>query len=61
MDVQDLSSKITPTTRLVWLEAAGSVTLEFPDLVAQARLCRERGVTCVLDNHLGRRPGLQRL
>lgn len=53
MDVQDLASKITPKTRLVWLEAAGSVTLEFPDLVAQTRLCRECGVTSVLDNTWG--------
>jgi cystathionine beta-lyase len=53
MDVADLAAKITPKTKLVWLEAAGSVTLEFPDLVAQVRLCRERGVTCVLDNTWG--------
>ncbi|GAA4000442.1 PLP-dependent transferase [Comamonas faecalis] len=53
MDVQDLAAKIGPATRLVWLEAAGSVTMEFPDLIAQARLCRERGVASVLDNTWG--------
>ena len=32
MRPQDLAAKIGPKTCLVWLEAAGSVTLEFPDL-----------------------------
>lgn len=53
MDVSDLASKITHKTRLVWLEAAGSVSMEFPDLTAMVRLCRERGVCCVLDNTWG--------
>ncbi|MFV0681058.1 PLP-dependent transferase [Ottowia sp.] len=53
MDVTDLAARINERTRLVWLEAAGSVTLEFPDLIAQVRLCRERGVVCALDNTWG--------
>jgi cysteine-S-conjugate beta-lyase len=53
MDVDDLSRRIGPNTRLVWLEAAGSVTLEFPDLIAQVRVCRERQVLCALDNTWG--------
>ncbi len=53
MDVADLAARINERTKLVWLEAAGSVTMEFPDLVAQARLCRERGVTSALDNTWG--------
>jgi len=53
MDLHDLAARINSRTRLVWLEAAGSVTLEFPDLIAQTRLCRERGVTCALDNTWG--------
>ncbi|MDR2128060.1 MAG: PLP-dependent transferase, partial [Burkholderiaceae bacterium] len=53
MDVADLAARIGPATRLVWLEAAGSVTLEFPDLLAQVRLCHEKGVTCALDNTWG--------
>ncbi len=53
MDVADLAARITPRTKLVWLEAAGSVTMEFPDLIAQARLCRERGVVSALDNTWG--------
>ena len=53
MDVADLAARIGPRTRLVWLEAAGSVTMEFPDLIAQVRACRARGVACVLDNTWG--------
>ena len=53
MDVNDLAARITPRTRLVWLEAAGSVTMEFPDLVAMVKLCKARGVLCALDNTWG--------
>lgn len=53
MDWRDLATQITPRTRLVWLEAAGSVTLEFPDLVQMVRVCREHGVCCALDNTWG--------
>ena len=34
MSPADLAKRITPSTRLVWLEVPGSVTLEFPDLKA---------------------------
>ena len=50
---QDLADKISPQTRLVWLEAAGSVTLEFPDLPALVQVCKARGVTSALDNTWG--------
>lgn len=53
LDPADLAAKITPATRLVWLEAPGSVTLEFPDLREMVRICRERGVTTALDNTWG--------
>ena len=53
MDVSDLAARITPRTRLVWLEAAGSVTMEFPDLIAMVQLCKARGVLCALDNTWG--------
>jgi cystathionine beta-lyase len=53
MNLADLAGRINARTRLVWLEAAGSVTLEFPDLAGQARLCRARGVACALDNTWG--------
>ena len=53
VNVADLAAKITPATKLVWLEAPGSVTMEFPDLIAQVQLCKQQGVLCVLDNTWG--------
>ncbi|MFY3385436.1 PLP-dependent transferase [Paracidovorax sp. MALMAid1276] len=53
LDPADLAARITPATRLVWLEAPGSVTMEFPDLCEQVRICRARGVTTALDNTWG--------
>lgn len=54
MDPQDLARRITDRTRLVWLEAAGSVTLEFPDLSELLRVCRAvPKVTVALDNTWG--------
>jgi cystathionine beta-lyase len=56
----DLEKRIGPHTRLVWLEAPGSVTMEFPDLAELVRICRRKGVPARWTT-LGRRPGLQRL
>ncbi len=53
MNPADLAARLSERTRLVWLEAPGSVTMEFPDLVALVRMCRERGVLCALDNTWG--------
>jgi cystathionine beta-lyase len=53
MNPDDLSSQITPSTRLVWLEAPGSVSMEFPDLPEMVRRCRNHGVLCALDNTWG--------
>lgn len=53
MSPQDLAEKINAQTRLVWLEAAGSVTLEFPDLCELVRVCQTRGVLTALDNTWG--------
>ena len=50
---QDLATKINQKTRLVWLEAPGSVTLEFPDLCEMVRICKARGVLTALDNTWG--------
>ncbi|MDO5652908.1 MAG: PLP-dependent transferase [Brachymonas sp.] len=52
-DTSDLAAKITPATKLVWLEAAGSGTLEFPDLIEQVKLCRSKGILTALDNTWG--------
>ena len=53
MNPQDLADKITAKTRMVWVEAAGSVTLEFPDVCELVRICRAKGVVCALDNTWG--------
>ena len=53
MKPQDLEARIGPRTRLVWVEAPGSVTMEFPDLPQLVRICRRKGVTCALDNTWG--------
>ena len=53
MDVGDLLGKISAQTALVWLEAPGSVTLEFPDLCELVRVCKARSILCALDNTWG--------
>ena len=53
MDTAALAALIGPQTKLIWLEAPGSVTMEFPDLAALATVARARGVTTALDNTWG--------
>lgn len=53
MDAAALAAMITPRTKLVWLEAAGSVTMEFPDLRGLVQAARSRGVLTALDNTWG--------
>jgi cysteine-S-conjugate beta-lyase len=55
LDAATLAAAITPQTKLVWLEAPGSVTLEFPDLPGLVRTVRERAPQAViaLDNTWG--------
>jgi cystathionine beta-lyase len=55
LDPDSLAAALTPATRLVWLEAAGSVTLEFPDLRGLVRTVRAQAPQAVvaLDNTWG--------
>ncbi|NDC60798.1 MAG: aminotransferase class I/II-fold pyridoxal phosphate-dependent enzyme [Betaproteobacteria bacterium] len=53
MRLDDLANRLGDKTKLVWLEAPGSVTLEFPDLVGLLTYCRHRGVLTALDNTWG--------
>ena len=53
LDAASLAAAISPATKLVWLEAAGSVTMEFPDLVGLVAAARARGVCTALDNTWG--------
>jgi cysteine-S-conjugate beta-lyase len=53
MQPQSLRELLSPKSRLLWLEAAGSVTMEFPDLPALVRICRDHGVLTAIDNTWG--------
>ena len=59
MNPADLAARLNPRTRVVWLEAPGSVTLEFPDLPALVAVAKNQaaphpnGVVCALDNTWG--------
>jgi len=63
MKPADLAAKLNRKTRLVWLEAPGSVTLEFPDLPALAAVVKAhnaspgqahaQGAATALDNTWG--------
>ncbi len=53
MDAAALAAMIGERTRLVWLEAPGSVTMEFPDLAGLVQAAKARGVLTALDNTWG--------
>ncbi len=50
MNPADLQARIGPRTKLVWLEAPGSVTMEFVPLAQLAEVCRQRKVVSALDS-----------
>lgn len=52
-DPAALGAMIGPATKLLWLEAPGSITMEFPDLSALVRVARDKGVLSALDNTWG--------
>jgi cysteine-S-conjugate beta-lyase len=45
-----IAELIRPNTRLIWLEAPGSVTMEVPDVPAITAIARERGIVTAIDN-----------
>jgi cystathionine beta-lyase len=53
MDTAALAATISERTKLVWLEAPGSVTMEFPDLPALLQVARRHGLVVALDNTWG--------
>ena len=59
MNPADLAAKLNAKTRLVWLEAPGSITLEFPDLPALVTRVKAHqnahplGIVTALDNTWG--------
>jgi cystathionine beta-lyase len=53
MDADALATMVGTQTKLVWVEAPGSVTMEFPDLRALVRSARSAGALVALDNTWG--------
>jgi len=59
MNPADLAAKLGPKTRLVWIEAPGSITLEFPDMPALVAAVKAHknahpaGIVTALDNTWG--------
>jgi cysteine-S-conjugate beta-lyase len=53
MDLGAYEAAFSARTKLVWVEAPGSITMEFPDLRALVRSARQRGVTVAFDNTWG--------
>jgi cysteine-S-conjugate beta-lyase len=45
-----IAELIRPNTRLIWIEAPGSVTMEVPDVPAIAAAARARNVVTAIDN-----------
>jgi cystathionine beta-lyase len=53
MNPKDLEAKIKPNTKLIWLEAPGSISMEFPDLIKLLQICKSRSILTALDNTWG--------
>jgi cystathionine beta-lyase len=54
LDAASLTAALSERTRLLWLDAAGSVTLEFPDLTALMQVARQHaGLVVAMDNTWG--------
>lgn len=53
LDVDAAVALMGPRTKLIWIEAPGSVTMEFPPLAALAAAARERGITVAMDDTWG--------
>ncbi len=45
-----IAALIQPNTRLIWLEAPGSVTMEIPDVRTITQVARAHGIITALDN-----------
>jgi cystathionine beta-lyase len=45
-----IAALIQPNTKLIWVEAPGSVSMEVPDLPAICKAAHDRGVLVALDN-----------
>ncbi len=50
MAVDGIAGQFRPNTRLLWIEAPGSITMEVPDVPALVAAARARGVVTAIDN-----------
>jgi cystathionine beta-lyase len=48
--VEDFTAQLCPRVKAVLLESPGSLTMEVHDLPAIIALCRQHGITSILDN-----------
>jgi cystathionine beta-lyase len=53
LDLRAYEAAFSDRTKLVWVEAPGSITMEFPDLRALVRIARQREVLIAFDNTWG--------
>lgn len=58
-NLEAVKSAIRPTTKLVWVESPTNPLLTITDIRGVARICKERGITLVVDNTF-MSPALQR-
>ncbi|HTJ93402.1 MAG TPA: cystathionine beta-lyase [Pararobbsia sp.] len=47
---EQIADLIRPNTKVIWIEAPGSVTMEVPDVRAIARAARDKGVLTAIDS-----------
>jgi cysteine-S-conjugate beta-lyase len=50
MDPASLDAQVDDRTRLIWVEAPGSITMEVPDLPALLAIAKRHGVLTAIDN-----------
>lgn len=53
LDLEGTLALMSTRTKLIWIEAPGSVTMEFPPLTALAAAARGRGITVAMDDTWG--------
>jgi cystathionine gamma-lyase len=49
-DLKKVRASIKKNTKLVWIESPTNPTLKVTDIAAVAKICREKGVLCAVDN-----------
>ncbi|MDI9335562.1 MAG: aminotransferase class I/II-fold pyridoxal phosphate-dependent enzyme [Gammaproteobacteria bacterium] len=50
LDINSIIDQLNPKTRLLWIEAPGSMTMEFPDIIEIIKLCRQHQILVAIDH-----------